>query len=242
MCKMRGLVITTLAGFMATSIYAQIQITPEVGTSIYKEGRIKVEGKATISPRIGVGVDYFFNQQKNGWGLMSGLYFYQKKDDYTLVWSTYQDGKGENYVFPTGLYNERKPTDDMTLKNITSDDTYMRRDYLQLPVMVKYKWQINDTYAVSAAVGGYVALGISGKHQIDEFTYSVEDKKQDYQRIQYDSPYELLMYNRFDAGFSSRLSLHANRLSINLNYETNLYRRNDMGTENLVSITAGYTF
>ena len=114
MCKMRGLVITTLAGFMATSIYAQIQITPEVGTSIYKEGRIKVEGKATISPRIGVGVDYFFNQQKNGWGLMSGLYFYQKKDDYTLVWSTYQDGKGENYVFPTGLYNERKPTDDMT--------------------------------------------------------------------------------------------------------------------------------
>ena len=118
----------------------------------------------------------------------------------------------------------------------------MRRDYLQLPVMVKYKWQINDTYAVSAAVGGYVALGISGKHQIDEFTYSVEDKKQDYQRIQYDSPYELLMYNRFDAGFSSRLSLHANRLSINLNYETNLYRRNDMGNENLVSITAGYTF
>lgn len=79
MCKMRGLVITTLAGFMATSIYAQIQITPEVGTSIYKEGRIKVEGKATISPRIGVGVDYFFNQQKNGWGLMSGLYFYQKR-------------------------------------------------------------------------------------------------------------------------------------------------------------------
>lgn len=33
---MRGLVIAALVGFMATSIYAQIQITPEVGTSIYK--------------------------------------------------------------------------------------------------------------------------------------------------------------------------------------------------------------
>lgn len=242
MCKMRGLVITTLAGFMATSIYAQIQITPEVGTSILKEGRIKAEGKATVSPRIGVGVDYFFNQQKNGWGLMSGLYFYQKKDDYTLVWSTYQDGKGENYVFPTGLYNERKPTDDMTLKNITSDDTYMRRDYLQLPVMVKYKWQINDTYAISAAAGGYVALGISGKHRIDEYSFLVDEKKQDYHRFQFDSPYVLLKYNRFDAGFSSRLSLHANRLSINLNYETNLYRRDMMGHENLISLTAGYTF
>lgn len=74
---MRGLVIAALVGFMATSIYAQIQITPEVGTSIYKEGNSKE--KATISPRIGVGVDYFFNQQKSGWGLMSGLYFYQKR-------------------------------------------------------------------------------------------------------------------------------------------------------------------
>lgn len=238
--KMKSFILLSL--FFPIIVNAQIQITPEVGTSIYKEGRIKAEGKATVSPRIGVGVDYFFNQQKNGWGLMSGLYFYQKKDDYTLVWSTYQNKEGYNVEFPTSSYDILKPTDDMTLKKVTSDDTYIRRDYLQLPVMVKYKWQINDTYAVSAAVGGYVALGISGKHQIDEFTYSVEDKKQDYQRIQYDSPYELLMYNRFDAGFSSRLSLHANRLSINLNYETNLYRRNDMGNENLVSITAGYTF
>lgn len=238
--KMKSFILLSL--FSPIIVNAQIQITPEVGTSILKEGRIKAEGKATVSPRIGVGVDYFFNQQKNGWGLMSGLYFYQKKDDYTLVWSTYQNKEGYNVEFPTSSYDILKPSDDMTLKKVTSDDTYIRRDYLQLPIMVKYKWQINDTYAVSAAVGGYVALGISGKHQIDEFTYSVEDKKQDYQRIQYDSPYELLMYNRFDAGFSSRLSLHANRLSINLNYETNLYRRNDMGNENLVSITAGYTF
>lgn len=242
MCKMRGLVITTLAGFMATSIYAQIQITPEVGTSIYKEGRIKVEGKATISPRIGVGVDYFFNQQKNGWGLMSGLYFYQKKDDYTLVWSTYQNKEGHNVEFPTSSYDILKPTDDMTLKKVTSDDTYIRRDYLQLPVMVKYKWQINDTYAISAAAGGYVALGISGKHRVDEYSFLVDEKKQDYQRIQYDSPYELLMYNRFDAGFSSRVSVYAKNLSVSLNYETNLYRRDHVGNENLISITAGYTF
>lgn len=220
--------------------FAQIQITPEVGASIYKDGSAKE--KATVSPRIGVGVDYFFNQQKNGWGLMSGLYFYQKKVYYTLVWSTYQNEEGDNYDFPTGIYDKWKPTDDMTLKKVTSNDTYMRRDYLQLPVLVKYKWQINDTYAVSAAVGGYVALGISGKHQIDEYTFLVDEKKQEYQRIQYDSPYGLFRYNRFEAGFSSRLSVHANRLSINLNYETNLYRRNRVGHENLISLTAGYTF
>ena len=220
--------------------FSQIQITPEVGTSIYKEGNSKE--KAAISPRIGVGVDYFFNQQKSGWGLMSGLYFYQKKDDYTLVWSTYQNEKGDRFDFPTGLYDELKPTDEMTLKKVTSDDTYTRRDYLQLPVMVKYKWQLNDTYAISAAVGGYVALGISGKHQIDEYSFSVDEKKQDYQRIQYDSPYELWMYDRFDAGLSSRLSVHAKDLSINLNYEMNLYHRNQNVHENLISLAVGYTF
>ncbi len=225
--------------------FAQIQITPEVGASIYKDGSAKE--KATVSPRIGVGVDYFFNQQKDGWGLMSGLYFYQKKVYYTLAGYTYQNDEGENFAYPVvippgSIYNEWKPTDDMTLKKVTSSDTYMRRDYLQLPVMVKYKWQINDTYAISAAAGGYVALGISGKHRIDEYSFLVDEKKQDYHRFQFDSPYVLLKYNRFDAGFSSRLSLHANRLSINLNYETNLYRRDMMGHENLISLTAGYTF
>ena len=90
--KMKSFILLSL--FSPIIVNAQIQITPEVGTSILKEGRIKAEGKATVSPRIGVGVDYFFNQQKNGWGLMSGLYFYQKKDDYTLVWSTYQNKEG----------------------------------------------------------------------------------------------------------------------------------------------------
>lgn len=222
--------------------FAQIRITPEAGMNIYKEGKIKAEGKATVSPRIGASVDYSFNRHEDGWGLMSGLYFYQKKEDYTMVWSTYQDKNGHDAIFPASPYDDSKPAADMTLKDITSDIAYIRRDYLQLPVLLKYKWQINDTYAVSAAAGGYVALGISGKHRIDEYIFTVDDKKQEHQLIQYDSPYELLAYDRFDAGFSSRLSFHANRLSVNLNYETNLYRRDQMGHENLISLTAGYTF
>ena len=50
------------------------------------------------------------------------------------------------------------------------------------------------------------------------------------------------MYNRFDAGFSSRVSVYAKNLSVSLNYETNLYRRDHVGNENLISLTAGYTF
>lgn len=217
---------------------AQIQFTPEAGVSIYKKGT----ENATISPRIGLSVDYFFNRQEKGWGLMSGLYFYQKKDDYTLVYSVYQGKDGLGTIFPTESSDTWKPTNDMTLSKVISDDTYMRRDYLQLPILVKYKWQINDTYAISAAAGGYVAVGISGKHQIDEYTFLMDEKKQEYQRIEYDNPYVLLIYNRFDAGFSSRLSFQAKNLSINVSYETNLYRRNQMGHDNFISITAGYTF
>ncbi len=217
---------------------AQIQFTPEAGVSIYKKGT----ENATISPRIGLSVDYFFNRQEKGWGLMSGLYFYQKKDDYTLVYSVYQGKDGFGTIFPTESSDTWKPTNDMTLSKVISDDTYMRRDYLQLPILVKYKWQINDTYAISAAAGGYVAVGISGKHQIDEYTFLMDEKKQEYQRIEYDNPYVLLIYNRFDAGFSSRLSFQAKNLSVNVSYETNLYRRNLMGHDNFISITAGYTF
>lgn len=217
---------------------AQIQFTPEAGVSIYKKGT----ENATISPRIGLSVDYFFNRQEKGWGLMSGLYFYQKKDDYTLVYSVYQGKDGLGTIFPTESSDTWKPTNDMTLSKVISDDTYMRRDYLQLPILVKYKWQINDTYAISAAAGGYVAVGISGKHQIDEYTFLMDEKKQEYQRIEYDNPYVLLIYNRFDAGFSSRLSFQAKNLSVNVSYETNLYRRNLMGHDNFISITAGYTF
>ena len=154
--------------------FAQIQITPEAGVSFYNEGLSN--NKAIVSPRIGVGVDYFFNQQKNGWGLMSGLYFYQKKEAYTTIWGTYRGKEGYDIDFPTSAYDQLKPTDDMVLRKVTTDDTYTRRDYLQLPIMVKYKWQINDTYALSAAAGGYVAVGVGGKHQIDEFIYSVEEK------------------------------------------------------------------
>lgn len=217
---------------------AQIQFTPEAGVSIYKKGT----ENATISPRIGLSVDYFFNRQEKGWGLMSGLYFYQKKDDYTLVYSVYQGKDGLGTIFPTESSDTWKPTNDMTLSKVISDDTYVRRDYLQLPILVKYKWQINDTYAISAAAGGYVAVGISGKHQIDEYTFLMDEKKQEYQRIEYDNPYVLLIYNRFDAGFSSRLSFQAKNLSVNVSYETNLYRRNLMGHDNFISITAGYTF
>lgn len=60
--KMKSFILLSL--FFPIIVNAQIQITPEVGTSIYKEGNSKE--KATISPRIGVGVDYFFNQQKTG--------------------------------------------------------------------------------------------------------------------------------------------------------------------------------
>ncbi len=216
---------------------AQIQVTPEVGVSFYKEG--KSNEKATASPRLGIGVDYYFNQHKNGWGLKSGLFFYQKKDDYTLVRSICQDQSGKLFDY---MLDGAKPPVEMVLKKVITDDTYIRRDYLQLPVMVSYKWKITDVYAVSASVGGYIAVGISGKHQIDEYTFLVEDKTQEYQRIAYDSPYDLLAYNRFDTGFSSRLSVHAKDLSIHLNYETNLYRRKLMGHENLISITAGFTF
>ena len=216
---------------------AQIQFTPEAGVTIYKDGVSDM--LANVSPRIGVGIDYFFNRQEKGWGLMSGLYFYQKKDDYVNVWSTFKGENGYDVDFPISVYDKLKPTDDMELKKVTALDTYVRLDYLQLPIMIKYKWQIDGTFAISAAAGGYLAAGISGKDQYDTFTFLAYEQKQEHEHTERD-PY--LAASRFDGGFSSRISFQAKNLSVNVNYETTLYRRNFRGHDNFISITAGYTF
>lgn len=74
-----------LFGF--TSMYAQLEFMPEAGISIYK----KNFAKARVSPHIGVGLDYFFNKERTGWGISSGLYYYQKNTNSSIATMNYSD-------------------------------------------------------------------------------------------------------------------------------------------------------
>lgn len=248
----------------AVSVSAQVKITPEAGISIYKDGVGSSSEKATVSPRLGVSIDYFFNKKASGWGIMSGLHFYQKKDNYSYGEISFLNEKGETLTSPfmpeygtnvfgygygsmapgeygNGGWGSIKLDKNKQFQSIENNHVNWRRDYLQLPLLVKYKWQMNDTYSLSFAAGGYVAVGISGTQDTDRITYEVKDNKISNDKT-HRGAYETAAYNRLDAGFSSRVSFQSKRLSINLNYETNLNRRSWMGHENLISLTAGYTF
>ena len=49
-------------GMMNT--FGQVNLTPEAGISVYKDGA--KSGSATaVSPRIGLSIDYFFNEKNN---------------------------------------------------------------------------------------------------------------------------------------------------------------------------------
>ncbi len=237
----------------ATYSSAQVKIIPEAGLSIYKDGAVDGR-KAMLSPRVGVSVDYFFNKQESGWGILSGLHFYQKRNTDSYGYLRLKNEKGEEIISPFqpnasnggggyGNINSGSSLDkDLELKSASSYFVNNRRDYLQLPVMLKYKWQMNDTYSLSLAAGTYVAVGVGGKKKTDVITYETDDNKIS-NRQEDSSVYDGVAYKRFETGFSSRVSFQAKRLSINLNYETNLNRRyNWTNHDNLISLTAGYTF
>ena len=250
-----------LMAFGMMNASAQVNVTPEAGFSIYKDGA-RSGSVTTVSPRIGLSVDYFFNKKNTGWGIMSGLHFYQKRNRDSFGTLRFVNDKGEEMSTPfqpnpsvgnggygNGLYGPGGYGDtgsglneDMHLKSISSHYVNTRRDYLQLPVMLTYKWQMNDTYSLSFAAGAYVAVGVGGKQKTDLITYETEGNK--VSRKHNDTgAYDDLAYKRFETGFSSRVSFQANRLSINLNYETNLNRRyNWTNHDNLISLTAGYSF
>ena len=252
------------AAFMALGMmnaFGQVNLTPEAGISIYKDGA-KSGSATTVSPRIGLSIDYFFNGKKNGWGIMSGLYFYQKRNSDSFGSLRFLNEKGEemstpfqpNLSYGDGGYSNNSYGPDgydnigsglaenLRLKSISSSYVNTRRDYLQLPIMLKYKWKMNDTYSLSFAAGAYVAVGVGGNKKTDLITYETEGNKISHKH--YNSEvYDDIAYKRFETGFSSRVTIQAKCLSINLNYETNLNRRyNWTNHDNLISLTAGFTF
>lgn len=232
--------VSTLFGAIPAA-HAQFKVTPEVGITMMKEGY--EEWRATVSPRLGVGVDYFFNKQEDGWAITSGLYYYYKRESYSYGSATVEneDGKEDWISFPLPKYPYMSSMGNLTdLKGVEFVDADIRRDFLQLPVMAKYKWQINEDYALSAAAGLYVAVGVGGSYHAQFSDYEKGDEEGKTSTIER-SPYDNF-YDRFEWGFTSRLSLQVKQVSLNLNYERNFETKHWMEAENLISVSAGYTF
>lgn len=214
--------------FMSVQLKAQLHITPEVGVSILK----KSDMKATVSPRVGVGLDFFFADNK-GLGLSTGLYFYQKKE-------AFYDG----VVYTQGgemlpLYSDR-PVDRNDIDKLSLSFSDVRRSYLQLPILIKYKWELANDLSLSVAAGPYVAYGISGNYKRNTQEYDGGQKEVSFAKDEF-NPYDLYVYHRCEVGISTMLALDINHWVVKMNYEANLNHRN-LNKDNLISLGIGYRF
>lgn len=217
---------------------AQIQILPEIGISMLKKKNINT----TVSPRVGIKLSYDF-QGNSRWAIISGLYFYQKKEAYTTEAIGFQDAEGKYQEYPFTVITQRlnEIVDKTKITRFRVWDFDTKRDYLQIPLLAQYKWRLNDLYAISIAVGPYVAVGVGGKNQITDSNYYIPDKTSSSTQTS-ENTFNLNMYNRFDMGLSSQAAINVHNFVFNLGYETNLYRRQAMGKEHNITMGVGYLF
>lgn len=225
----------------ALSAFAQIKITPEGGVMISKSYYYT----AGVGARIGVNVRYSFNGKDNGFGLRSGLYYIQRN-------TTSYSGSDIMYNMPgssqiktfflvhgleEGVINDVIP-EGAELQSINTYYGKVRKDYLQLPVMAEYAWNLSSNLRFHLAAGPYVALGVSGKNKTYTVSWDFEGQPKSTEKSE--SPFSGGR-NRLDVGASMQTGLQVSKFSFILNYDINLYKRDAYGKGNYVSLSLGYT-
>ena len=226
----RNMLLTMMLCLMAITVSAQIHITPEAGVTMLKKENLK----ATVSPRIGVGLDFLFKGDK-GLGLSTGLYFYQRKEAGRDGVVYMQNGEVYPLFFPYSSFI----TDAGAAKFIFSESD-VKRNYLHLPLLMTYTWKFTENWGLSLGVGPYVAYGISGNYALSQKEYDVKSGHFSFSDKEF-SPFDVLAYHRCDVGISSMVSMNLNQWLVKMSFETNLNRR-DVCEDNLISLGIGYRF
>lgn len=229
---MRKLIFMLVLLQAVCTLRAQVKLTPELGVSMLKTDY--ANASVGVSPRIGVGLDYFFNRNENKWAISSGLYFYQKKQ-MTSASLLHTD----NGIYPLDKYwsSDFYQTGKIDLYQFIQDKSH--REYLQLPVMVKYKYDINEHYAIALSVGGYAAYRIGSGGSYKETSLKPGESKPSYVEKENNSfPSD----TRWEAGFSTKLSLYAHKMVVNCGYDLNILHWNTNKNQHLISLGVGYCF
>lgn len=221
---------------MATMMNAQWRITPEAGMNISK-----VEGsKAGVGAKVGVGIRYSFKGDDTGWGIRSGLHYVQRTSHSS--WGEAYFGKSAEGLEFTTFFVPGGPTsflwDNKQAEKVRFSKNSLRMDYLELPVLAQYTWEIAPDIRWHVAAGPYVAVGITGK---DKTSYTDWDLKDKFEPGEVDfNPFNYK--KRFDAGAVAQTGIEVKNIAFLLTYEIPLYKRSSRGNSHEISIGLGYTF
>ena len=157
--------------------------------------RLKVKGsESVIGPTLGFTADYRFRSQVV---VMSGLSLTRK-------------GGGN-------LWND--PNYQSELYQLSHVKNY----YLEVPLMVGYRFPVTDHISVTPSIGAYVAYGLSGTGEIDGIVgmSRVGEKwDQTFKKEHIDFPKErdIAAFDRWDSGMRFGLRADVDRFSLNIIY------------------------
>lgn len=135
----KKLIATLLLLLVCLSGYSQISWNAKAGVNISNTIN---SGNVDFKPgyQFGVGMDYYFNDH---WGVQPSL---------LLISKGYKD-KGD-YYFPPFMENSEK---------LKSYDITDNKVYVELPLLLTYRFNVSEKLKLIFSGGGYIAYGITGK-------------------------------------------------------------------------------
>ena len=135
----KKLITTLLLLLVCLSGYSQISWNAKAGVNISNTIN---SGNVDFKPgyQFGFGMDYYFNDH---WGVQPSL----------LLMSKGYKKKGE-YYFPPFMENSEK---------LKSYDITTHRVYVELPLLLTYRFNVSEKLKLIFSGGGYIAYGITGK-------------------------------------------------------------------------------
>lgn len=121
--------------------------------------------------------------------------------------------------------------------------------YLQVPVLLAYKFEITPRFRLFGAAGGFVAQGLTGEYK-KETVYSKDVQHNDQNTSVSKSPFSGGALKRFDAGLSLGGGIEFGRLVLRVTYDWSMLNIakdvKEIGTDDFknrsLSIAAGFRF
>lgn len=248
----------------ALAAQAQWRITPEAGFNVTKYAN----SPAKVGYRVGAAVRYDFGE--TGFSLQSGLYYVQRgegtiRSGYLNGTAKDNEGKEVNvdsyllkdgtiysmysYYNPNSGYYEyvstEKPVGDILYKTASFYASKAYRGYLQLPIMARYNWKLNDKIGFHMSLGPYLAVGVNGKNKSIVSMIDLQDEYIGSKNVFENNVYDYGYY-RFDWGVAAETGVEINHFSAKFSYDLGLgkeYRYDEIGCKyHTASFTIGYSF
>ena len=208
----KKLITTLLLLLVCLSGYSQISWNAKAGVNI---SNVINSGDVNFKPgyQFGVGMDYYFNDH---WGIQPSL---------LLISKGFKD-KGD-YYFPPFMENSKK---------LKSYDITNNKVYVELPLLLTYRFNVSEKLKLIFSGGGYIAYGITGKFKntntlldgskrkdkVDSFSAGVE---------------------KFDTGLAAGAALEYNdKYSIGLSSDFGLKSTQSTFKNRTYGLTFGYRF